>query len=64
MAFFTVSFKDILWVIESFNIFDNLFTTIYKSSKRKFLILENKDLLQKIKIISSVDNSYWTTGIV
>ena len=34
--------KNILWTIESFNIFDLFFINIYKTFKRKFLILDNK----------------------
>jgi len=37
-----MSFKDTLWVIKKFNVFDSVFTIIYKASKRKFLILNNK----------------------
>jgi len=37
-----VSSKDTLWAIDGFDIFNSFFTNIYKASKRKLLILDNK----------------------
>ena len=42
IAFSIVPSKDILQAIEGFDTFNNLFTTICKSSKRKLLISGNK----------------------
>ena len=42
IAFPTVLSKDTLWAIEGFNTFNNLLTTICKSSKKKLLILRNE----------------------
>ncbi|SRR6266699_1894846 len=42
VEFFTVPFKNTLWAIEGFDVFDLFFINIYKVSKRKLLILSNK----------------------
>ncbi len=42
IEFLIVLSKNILWAIEGFNTFNSFFINIYKTSKRKFLILGNK----------------------